>query len=158
MDSDHNQTSHILSFLAVVNQLHRLVSNPRDSTLPQGMTISQLSAIAFLYFRQEKETYQKDLETCFKLRRSSVSSLLNTLEKKGFLQRVSVPHDARLKKLVLTQEAKEIGTCIHEAFAGLDRRMFQGITPEELTTLDTVLSKIQRNLNSIDTCSHGGTP
>ena len=49
-------------------------------------------------FSQQGDVYQKDIESFFKLRRSTVSSQLDTLEKKGLIQRVPVSHDARLKK------------------------------------------------------------
>lgn len=162
MALESSGNSHVMSFLAVVNQMHRLVSNIPSGTLPEGMTISQLATIAFLYFRKDQETFQKDIEVCFKLRRSTVSSLLNTLEKKGFLQRVSVPRDARLKKILLTEESEKIGACVHTAFSEMDALIFQGISPEDLATLDTILTQIQHNLHSIETqassCCSGGTP
>ncbi|MBR2491116.1 MAG: MarR family transcriptional regulator [Ruminiclostridium sp.] len=157
MDLAHNGTSHVMSFLAVVNQLHRLVTNVPAGTLPQGMTISQLATIAFLYFRPDQETFQKDIEVCFKLRRSTVSSLLNTLERKGLIQRVSVPRDARLKKLILTKDAVNIGAYVQKAFADMDALMFRGVSAEELAALDTILDKVQQNLHDLETPSPGGT-
>ena len=98
------------------------------------------------------------MEQCFKLRRSTVSSLLNTLEKKKLIQRVSVPQDARLKKLILTEEARQIGTSIHGLFADLEAFMFQDISPEDLATLDKVFAQVQRNLNRLEDTSPGGNP
>ncbi|MBR5533764.1 MAG: MarR family transcriptional regulator [Ruminiclostridium sp.] len=158
MDTEYTSSSHVMSFLAVVNQLHRLVTNMPGDTLAQGMTVSQLATIAFLYFQRDRDTFQKDIEDCFKLRRSTVSSLLNTLEKKELLQRVSVPQDARLKKIILTEDAKAIGLSVHKAFGEIDALMFQGISPEELATLDSILSRVQQNLHHLETHSPGGTP
>lgn len=158
METEQNRTSLILPFLAIVNQLHRLTGNIPDGTLPQGMTVSQLAAIAFLYFRPDQDTFQKDIESCFKLRRSTVSSLLNTLERKGLIHRVSVPQDGRLKKLVLTEEAKQIGSRIHSLFSDLEHFMFQDISPDALATLDAVFSQVQRNLNRLEDSSPGGAP
>ena len=158
MELEQKRTSLILPFLAIVNQLHRLTANIPDGTLPQGMTISQLATIAYLYFRNDQETFQKDIENCFKLRRSTVSSLLNTLEKKNLLQRVSVPQDARLKKLLLTEEARQIGAHIHQLFSQLEHYMFQDISPEDLVTLDAVFSQIQNNLNHLEASAPGGAP
>ena len=158
MDANISRPSHILSFLAVVNQLHRLASSAPCGTLPQGMTLSQLAAIAFLYFRSDQDTFQKDIEVCFKLRRSTVSSLLNALEKKGLIRRVSVPQDARLKKLVLTDDAIEIGSGVHASFADMNHLVFQGLSLEDLDTLDRILSKVQHNLNNLETHSTGGAP
>ena len=159
MNTEENRPSLILPFLAVVNQLHRMCSSIPIEALPTGMTMSQLAVISFLHFRGDQDTYQKDLETYLKLRRSTVSSLLNTLERKGLLERVSVPQDARLKKIILTEEASPLGLQIHAAFAALDFNMFQGLTPEEIALLDSILVKIQTNLSTIETCSSlGGNP
>lgn len=159
MNTEENRPSLILPFLAVVNQLHRMCSIIPIEALPTGMTMSQLAVISFLHFRGDQDTYQKDLETCLKLRRSTVSSLLNTLERKGLLERVSVPQDARLKKIILTEEASSLGLQIHAAFAALDFNMFQGLTPEEIALLESILVKIQTNLSTIETCSSlGGNP
>ena len=156
MNTEERKTSLILPFMAIVNQLHRLTGYIPDGTLPQGMTISQLATIAFLYFRPDQETFQKDVEQCFKLRRSTVSSLLNTLEKKKLIQRVSVPQDARLKKLILTEEAQQIGSHIHDLFADLEKCMFQGISSQDLATLDTVFLQVQCNLNRLEDRFPGG--
>ena len=47
---------------------------------------------------KEKDIFQKDLEKEFDLKRSSVSLLLNNMEKSDLIQRVPVAEDARLKK------------------------------------------------------------
>lgn len=41
--------------------------------------------------------FQKDLETEFCIGRSTVTNILNLMEKKGFVRRESVSYDARLK-------------------------------------------------------------
>ena len=42
--------------------------------------------------------------------RSTVTNILQLMERKGYIERRSVPQDARLKQLVLTEE----GICFHE--------------------------------------------
>lgn len=94
----------VAQLACIVNQLHRLALIMPEAKFPSGMTVSQLSTLGYLsIMRDGEDVYQRDIETFFKLRRSTVSSLLNTLERKGLLRREPVPHDARLKKLVLTE-------------------------------------------------------
>ena len=57
---------------------------------------------------KEKDIFQKDLEKEFDLKRSSVSLLLNNMEKSDLIQRVPVAEDARLKKIILTEKAIKI--------------------------------------------------
>ena len=108
METLNHRAYQVTQLACIVNQLHRMAMRMPPDALPSGMTISQLSTIGFLYFSQQGDVYQKDIESFFKLRRSTVSSQLDTLEKKGLIQRVPVSHDARLKKLVLTEEGLRI--------------------------------------------------
>ena len=70
--------------------------------MEQEMEEFKLSAIQsrilwYLWYkrtRQEK-TFQKELETEFKIRRSSVTSVIQGLEKHGLVERRSVSTDAR---------------------------------------------------------------
>ena len=64
-------------------------------------------AIRYLYDNREKEIFQKDIEKEFSIRRSTASNILKLMEKNGLIERISVPYDARLKKLTLTKKAVE---------------------------------------------------
>ena len=68
-------------------------------TGPQGLVLG------YLYDHQEHDIFQKDIEAAFNVRRSSATGLLQCLEANGFIERVSVAYDARLKKIVLTEKA-----------------------------------------------------
>lgn len=139
---------HIIQIMCVMNQLHRLAIHQTEQEPPPGFTISQLAAVGFLFYQGDQEVYQRDLENFFKLRRSTVSSLLNTLEKKDILCRVPVPHDARLKRLVLTPKGREIGAQVQKQFLLLNRLLIQGLTPEEQETFARILKKVEHNLNT----------
>lgn len=136
----------ITQLACIVNQIHRMAIQMPPEALPSGMTISQLSTVAFLYFSQQDDIYQRDIESFFKLRRSTISSQLNTLEKKGLIQRVSVAHDARLKKLVLTPAGQEISAQVLQILGQMNQQMVQGLTAEELSLLTQLLNKLEENL------------
>ncbi len=95
--------------------------------------------------RQNKDVYQKDIEAEFKIRRSSVSSVLDTMEKNGFIRRVSVLSDARLKKLVLTEKAKLLGESNRRKISEFERGLEEGLSEEEIALLKTLLGKIADN-------------
>ena len=138
----------------IVNQLHRIAITHScdcvDSPSPCGMTVSQVSTLGYLLLQDGSDVYQKDIEQFFKLRRSTVSSMLNTLEKKGFIQRQAVPHDARLKKLVLTDVGRQLSSLAGQIFLQINELMVQGLTQEELATLSTLLEKIETNLSKAE--------
>ncbi len=56
--------------------------------------------IRYLYENREQDMFQKDIEQRFAVGRSTVTNLIQLMEKKGFVKRESVKQDARLKKLI----------------------------------------------------------
>lgn len=99
--------------------------------------------------RQGKDVYQKDVEAEFKIRRSSVSSVLDTMEKNGYIMRQSVASDARLKKLVLTEKAKKVGQHYRDCIERFENAAVANLTEEEINTLKTLLSKVSDSIADI---------
>lgn len=102
--------------------------------------------IGFLYRNQDRNIYQKDIEKNFSMRRSTVSEIIKLMEKKGFITRESVPHDARLKKLRLTPKAEEIHKFMTESLEQNEKLLRDGISEEELNIFFNVLKKIRNNI------------
>lgn len=142
------QNNQIIQMMQIMNQLHRMSSEGDFETCTGSMSVSQLACISFLAYQKGRPVYQRDLENCFKLRRSTISSLLTTLEKKGLLQRVPVPHDARLKGLVLTKAGNEMGNRVMDRFADLNSILVADLCAEERQTLHRILDKMERGLAS----------
>ncbi len=140
------QAEYLSQMMSIMNQLHRLALNTPPDTYAPGMTMPQLCAIGCLTFLEGHDVFQRDLETIFKLRRSTLSSVISTLEKRGYLSRVPVPQDARLKKLVLTGAGQAIGTRVYDVFSHLNGLMIAGLTQEELASFGSILDKIAANL------------
>ena len=148
------QSNSIIHIMGVMNSLHRLAlaiaARCPENGPPDGMTISQLAIFAYLSFMVEEDVYQRDLEAFFRLRRSTVSSTLTTLEKKGLVYRVSVPHDARLKKIQLTERGQEIGLHVQSVFSQTNNIAVNGIPEKDLAVMNSALAKIQWNLDAAE--------
>ena len=146
MSTMNPESYQVLQIMTIVNQLRQMTITAHNGICPPGMTMSQLICIAYITFRQDADVYQKDIESCFKLRRSTVSSLLNTLERKELIRRVSVPHDARLKKLILSEKGQEIGSHVQKVLTELNQQMISVLDSEEQETLSKILRKIESGL------------
>jgi DNA-binding MarR family transcriptional regulator len=94
----------------------------------------------------ENDVFQKDLEEIFSVRRSTMSAIILRMEKKGFLIRESVPYDARLKKIVLTEKGKHIHEMIESRITDTEEKLAFGLSEEEKRTLCFLLEKLRRNL------------
>lgn len=104
--------------------------------------------LGFLYTEQGP-VYQKDIEANFGIGRSTVTNILQLMEKKGYVTRNTDEKDARLKRLELTPLGKKVHM---ETVAVIDKAhdtMEAGITPEERRIYFEVLGKIQRNVEKI---------
>ncbi len=106
--------------------------------------------IGYLYNNRHRDIFQKDFEKEFDIRRSTASKILSLMESNDLITRESVPYDARLKKLVLTQKALEIHKVAENAFTKMEEKIKEGITDEELTVFFRVLDKVNKNTERND--------
>lgn len=107
--------------------------------------------IHYLYERQQEEIFQKDIEKFFSIGRSTVTNIIQLMEKNGLIIRESVSSDARLKKVKLTEKGISRHEMIECLLSRLSRELIQGITEEELDTFYTVMNKIKGNLRICQT-------
>ena len=110
-----------------------------DITGPQGL-------ILIYIYQSEKDVYQRDIEKFFNIRRSSATGLITSLEEKEYITRESVASDARLKKLILTDKAKNAVSLVDEQVIDLEEKMMQGISEEEIEFFRKIIAKMTKNL------------
>lgn len=103
-------------------------------------------AISYFYDNRDKDIFQRDFEGKFSIRRSTASIMLKTMEQKGFIERVSVESDARLKKIVLTDKAIENHKRIIASIEKREERLRKGISENELEVFFDVMEKLTANL------------
>lgn len=119
------------------------------------MTVRHARIIGYLYRNRDQDIFQKDLEAKFHITSSTVTSILKLMEKKGYIRRVSVERDARLKKLVLTETGEKIQSQHFENFLKMQGILEEEITREipaqELAVFRSVLNKMKENLSRKET-------
>lgn len=104
--------------------------------------------IGYLYENRDKDTYQRDLQEKFSVRRSTITGILQLMEKNGLITRESVEGDARLKKISLTPKAIEQHEIIHRSIREVEDKISQGLTPQEKETFLMLCEKIRANMDS----------
>lgn len=114
------------------------------------MTGTHGRAVGYLYHNSHRDIFQKDFEQEFDIRPSTASNILFLMEKNGFITRESVPYDARLKKITLTQKAVDIHNIIENSIDTLERNLKAGISDEELEIFFRVIDKLNNNIERID--------
>ncbi|MDV0441881.1 MarR family winged helix-turn-helix transcriptional regulator [Methanorbis furvi] len=135
----------IIEIKKLANQIKRQLHNSDSFSKCENLTGVQGWIIGYLH-HQEKDIFQKDIEEQLEVRRSTASGILQLMEKNGLIIREPVPYDARLKKLILTEKAKDIHRRVAGEMNRIDSRLTRGLTSEELTLFCSVIARMQKNL------------
>ena len=102
--------------------------------------------LGFLYENQDRDIFQKDIESECSIARSTVTCIVKLMEKKGYIRRESVEQDARLKKLVLTEQGRAVHQMADANMVRMEARLAKGFSDEELEQLFDFLQRLQENL------------
>lgn len=102
--------------------------------------------LGYIYHNMDREIYQKDFESEFHLAKSSVTAALQSLEKSGYIDRVPVEHDARLKKIVLTEKGLRFHDTIEESIQYMEERLTSGLSEKQRKDLFEIFGLIKAQL------------
>ncbi len=131
--------------------IKRVLDNNSQKEYIDKVTGTHGFALGFLHRNKDRDIFQKDFEKEFDIRRSTASHILSLMEENGMITRESVPYDARLKKIVLTEKALNIQTEVMCFFDNLEKEFEKDISEEELQIFYSILDKINSNIERIDT-------
>ena len=134
-----------------ISRINHIISRKVDAAvinaIDDNLTVSQAYVIDFISNEgEDREIFQKDLEKEFDLKRSSISLMLNNMEKSDLIKRVPVAEDARLKKIILTEKSMKLYENISTAIDSVENKLSENITLEEIKAFQRVLDKIRKNL------------
>ena len=110
-----------------------------------NMTMMNGWIIGYLIHHEEDTICQKDLEK-FKVGKSSLSGTLKIMEEKGFIERKSVPGNARVKQVVLTDKAREYHYNMEQRRQELEEQVTKGLSEEEIEQFRKVVKRMQGNV------------
>ena len=127
----------------------------RDEEVDE-VTVMHGQILGYLYRcgQANRPVYQRDLEETFHITRSSVTGIVQLMERKGYIQRRSVQGDGRLKELFLTDLGTQACKRTWVAFQRVEELAAQGLTPEQIATFHALCSHIQNNLDPQKECAH----
>lgn len=115
------------------------------------LTIMQKHVLKFVLLESvHRDLYQKDIEEEFQIRKSTVTGILQLMEKHGYIRRESVEKDARLKRIVPTQKAEELRPSILGHIQKTEILLMNGISEEDVLICKKVLCQMCRNLSEIN--------
>lgn len=89
---------------------------------------------------------QKDIETEFNIRHSTVSKTLTQMEEAGLITRATADADARFRLITLTRSARRNHPLAAAEFLCAEQKATEGIGRKDLDTFLRVAGEIIRNL------------
>ena len=134
---------------SVWQQVKRLMNRHLTENDGYGLTGMQFAIVSYIAKESvERDVFQKDLEQKFDIRKSPVTGILNTMDRDGLLLRETVPSDARLRKMILTDKALQAKQNTEQVIDSVESQLSKGLTEEEITTFLSILEKISKNAES----------
>ncbi len=127
----------------VDNQIKRKID---QVALKHDLTGIQAFFLKCIYDNSNKgDLFQKDLEKIFDIRRSSVSTMISCVEKKGYIKRESIPTDKRINKIVLTEEGRKKHEEVDADLKKYKQDLLQDFSDEDIVLLYNMIEKISEN-------------
>ncbi len=111
-----------------------------------GLNAQQGRMISYIYEHQDKGLIQNDLAEAFNRRGASITSMLQGLEKKGYIERKIPANNERQKNIYVLPKGAELIEAFDQAFRAVEKESIQSLTEEEQQTLKELLIKINRSL------------
>ncbi len=128
---------------------NRLRNRSQEVHTQLGIGSAQGKILNYVLVESEAHSvYQKDLEREFGLRPSTVTEMLNALEQKKLIQRVSDEWDGRYKKIVFTEKARSMKDRIRQEVEETEHLLLQGITEQEKQEFLRIAGKMLQNLEA----------
>ncbi|OPL08148.1 MAG: hypothetical protein AVO33_01825 [delta proteobacterium ML8_F1] len=124
----------------ITRDLHRFFRyHAMDSDIGWG----QLRILIILYHHDgiTQDALGKELD----LDKTTVTRTLQKMVAKELVFKKPNPQDHRSHLICLTQKARDLSKSIHQTKKKANQQLAKGLTPEELTTLCALLSKVKAN-------------
>lgn len=122
--------------------MQNIKSNEQNILSPVQIDIMEYLAEA------TEEVYQKELEKEFRLRKSTISGILQTMEKNGMIRKFESKGDFRSKRIELTKKGKDIFNNTINKIMNMENLLEKDIKKKELKTFFKVVDQIKRNLEN----------
>jgi DNA-binding MarR family transcriptional regulator len=112
-----------------------------------GLNSQQGRMISYIADHEDEGLIQKDLEKVFLRRGASITSMVQGLEKRGYVDRRISPNDERQKLLYVTQKGKDLIEEFECFFEEIEKSITASLTQEETKEFFRLLMKVDKNMD-----------
>ena len=126
---------------------HRAHTSLVDKKFKERFNLSHGQVFILINIYRDEGICQHRLCEEYNLDKSGVGRILKKLEDKNLVTRKSDPEDKRKKLIYLTDKAKNMKEDFKNLLKEIEEQMRQGLTEQEIETVNTILKKIYNNLD-----------
>ncbi len=128
----------------------KMRSRAEKFALRPELTVAQNRAVGFIERIEAAEhrgVIQRELAEVTRTSAASVSSLIDGLEKNGYVERRSSPGDSRRKELHVLPKGKGLAADFDKQVELAEKEVLSPLTPAEQKTLLELLHRIDQNFD-----------
>ncbi len=97
---------------------------------------------------EEEGLSHSELARRLRIRPATISKMLDRMDKAGFIMRKADPADQRVSRVYLTDRGRAVQDQVRSLIATMARDGFSSLTPDEVSTLHALLSRVAANLEA----------
>lgn len=126
----------------ISNRIKRLAD---ENLVNENVTVEQVKIMGMIC-RSGGTVSQKEIELAFEVRRSTVTSAMQILEKKGYIERTPNPEDSRSKLVTLTEAGRAKNKKLKSFIDLLEENLTSELSEGEKESLRELLLKVLSNI------------
>lgn len=128
----------------------KLIDNRIENVLDnEGIDLSRMQFVILKKIAESEGLNQNELAWFVKRNKSSLTRMIDTLIRKGFITKTTSKTDKRANCLHLTDEGRSIIERAIPHFRALAKLIEQDLSDDEIAQTIEILKKIQRNVDEV---------
>ena len=137
----------MLDFKRINGKIHKALTN---SIKEYNIDITPVQGRILMFIDEGEEVTATDIVLRFKsINKSTLSEILNTMEKNDYIIRSCSSGDSRKKNIELTNKSREIVSLLKKNFDKVAHRVVDDISKEEYESFKSILNKMERNIDDL---------
>lgn len=141
--------------------LHRTYMNAVQTEL-HGRGLSDLGSPLILFILDHHGDHgeiasQRELAQALRVSPATIATSLKSLERLGYVEKRLDDRDNRRNRVAITEKGKAAVRQCFQVCHEIDRRMMEGLSPQEKEDLDRLHRKLLDNLGEWKRCGKGGS-
>ena len=142
-----DRISIMLDFKRINGKIHKALTN---SIKEYNIDITPVQGRILMFIDESKAVTATDIVERFKsINKSTLSEILNTMEKNDYISRSCSSGDSRKKNIELTNKSREIVSLLKKNFDRVAHRVVDDISKEEYENFKSILNKMERNIDDL---------